>query len=103
MKCIVGFFMTKPGKRHAYLAAAQNHLDQSRLDPDCLYIELVPMPEHPDKILLAEAFTSEEAHRRHEDTDHMRELWAVGPTLLSHVIIDNVISAQVEHIDERFD
>ncbi|MGO7741039.1 putative quinol monooxygenase, partial [Rhizobium johnstonii] len=76
---------------------------QSRLDPDCLYIELVPMPEHPYKILFAEAFTSEESHRRHEDTDHMRELWAVGPTLLSHVVIDNVISAQVDHIYERFD
>jgi hypothetical protein len=33
----------------------------------------------------------------------MRELWSVGPKLLSHVVIDNVISAQVEHIDERFD
>ncbi|MGO7719157.1 putative quinol monooxygenase, partial [Rhizobium johnstonii] len=63
------FFITKPGKRHAYLAAAQNHLEQSRLYPDCLYIELVPMPEHPDKILLAEAFTSEEAHRRQQDPD----------------------------------
>ncbi len=103
MKIIVGYFTTKPRQRDAYLAAAQNHLERSRLDPDCLYIELVPMPDHPDRILLAEAFTSEEAHRRHEDTDHMRELWAVGPKLLSHVVIDNVISAQVEHIDERFD
>ncbi|MGO8506470.1 putative quinol monooxygenase, partial [Rhizobium leguminosarum] len=60
MKCIVGFFMTKPGKRHAYLAAAQNHLEQSRLDPYCLYIELVPMPEHPDKILPAMRFLAGE-------------------------------------------
>ncbi|KQV81739.1 antibiotic biosynthesis monooxygenase family protein [Rhizobium sp. Root1220] len=103
MKCIVGFFTTKPGKREAYLTAAREHLEMSRLDPDCLYIELVPMPEHPDRILLAEAFTSEEAHRRHEDTEHMRALWAVGPSLLSHVVIDNVISDQVQHIDERFD
>lgn len=103
MKIIVGYFTTKPGKRDEYLAAARNHLGRSRLDPDCLYIELVPMPDHPDRILLAEAFTSDEAHRRHEDTDHMRELWAVGPRLLSHVVIDNVISEQVQHIDERFD
>jgi quinol monooxygenase YgiN len=103
MKLIVGTFTTKPGKRDEYLLAAQHHLEQSRLDPDCLYIELVPMPGHPDKILLAEAFTNEAAHRRHEDTDHMRALWAVGPVLLSHVVIDNVISAEVEHIDERFD
>jgi quinol monooxygenase YgiN len=102
MKSITGFFTTKPGKREDYLAAARNHLEQSRLDPECLYIELVPMPDRPDTILLAEAFTSDEAHRRHEDTDHMRKLWAVGPTLLSHVVIDNVISDQVEHIDERF-
>jgi len=53
----------------------------------------------PDRILLAEAFTSEEAHRRHEDTDHMRALWKVGPEFLAHVVIDNVISAE----DERFD
>ncbi|WP_245500654.1 hypothetical protein [Rhizobium sp. BK251] len=50
-----------------------------------------------------EAFTSEEAHRRHEDTDHVRELWAVGPRLPSHVVIDNAISEQVQHIDESFD
>lgn len=102
MKIIVGFFTTKPGRREEYLAAAQDHLQKSRLDPDCLYIELVPMPDHPDRILLAEAFTSEAAHRRHEDTDHMRALWKVGPLLLSHVVIDNVISDQVEHIDESF-
>lgn len=102
MKLIVGTFTTKPGKRAEYLAAARDHLAQSRLEPECLYIELVPMPDHDDKILLAEAFTSEEAHRRHEDTDHMRALWAIGPTLLAHVVIDNVISAQVEHIDETF-
>lgn len=102
MKVIVGFFTTKPGKRDEYLAAAQNHLQKSRLDPDCLYIELLPMPDRPDTIMLGEAFTSEEAHRRHEDTDHMRELWDVGPRLLSHVVTDNVISQSVEHIDERF-
>jgi hypothetical protein len=95
MKIIVGFFTTKPGKRAEYLEAAREHLEKSRLDPDCLYIELVPMPDDPDRILLAEAFTSEEAH--------MRALWAVGPTLLSHVVIDNVISVQVQHIDERFE
>lgn len=102
MKIIVGFFTTKPGRRAEYLAAAQDHLQKSRLDPDCLYIELVPMPDHPDRILLAEAFTDEAAHRRHEDTDHMRALWKVGPILLSNVVIDNVISDQVEHIDESF-
>ena len=103
MNLIVGTFTAKPGRRDGYLAAARDHLEQGRLEPDCLYIELVPMPDHPDRILAAEAFTSEEAHRRHEDTDHMRDLWKVGPVLLSHVVIDNVISEQVEHIDERFD
>jgi len=78
MKIIVGFFTTKTGKRAEYLEAARDHLQKSRLDPDCLYIELVPMPDDPGRILLAEAFTSEEAHRRHEDTDHMRALWEVG-------------------------
>jgi quinol monooxygenase YgiN len=103
LKPIVGFFDSKPGKRAAYLAAARHHLEMSRKDPDGLYIELVPMPDHPDRIMLAEAFTSDEAHRRHEDADHMRALWAVGPTLLAHVVIDNVISDRIEHIDERFD
>ena len=102
MKIVVGFFTTKAGRRGEYLAASQDHLEKSCLDPDCLYIELVPMPDHPDRIVLAEAFTSEAAHRRHEDTDHMRALWKVGPSLLSHVVIDNVTSEQVEHIDESF-
>ena len=103
MKLIVGTFTAKPGRRAAYLAAARDHLEQSRLEPECLYIELVPMPDHPDKLLLAEAFTSEAAHRRHEDTDHMRALWKVGPELLSHVVIDSVVTDDVQHIDERFD
>ncbi|MFO1143669.1 MAG: antibiotic biosynthesis monooxygenase [Amaricoccus sp.] len=103
MKLIVGFFTTKPDRREDYLAAARDHLEQSRLDPDCLYIELLPMPDHPDRILLAETFTGEEAHRRHGGTDHMRALWKVGPELLAHVVIDNVVGAEVEHIDERFD
>ena len=55
MKLIVGFFTTRPGRRADYLAAARDHLEQSRLEPECLYIELVPMPDHPDRILLAEA------------------------------------------------
>ncbi len=102
MKLIVGYFTAKPGKRAEYLEAAQEHLRLSRLDPDCKYIELVPMPDNPDVILLAEAFTDEAAHRRHENTDHMRALWAVGPKLLSRVVIDNVIADKVEHIDESF-
>jgi quinol monooxygenase YgiN len=103
MKLIVGTFTAKPGRRADYLAAARDHLEQSRLDPDCLYIELVPMPDHPDRMLLAEAFTSEEAHRRHEDTDHMRALWRVGPELLARVVIDSVVTDDVHRIDERFD
>ncbi|MNL58942.1 hypothetical protein D3C87_1826260 [compost metagenome] len=60
MKIILGFFVTQPGKRAEYLAAAQDHREKSRLDPDCFYIELLPMPEHPHKIMLAEAIASEE-------------------------------------------
>jgi quinol monooxygenase YgiN len=103
MKLIVGTFTAKPGRRAEYLSAARDHLERSRLDPECLWIELVPMPDHPDRMLLSEAFTSETAHRRHEDTDHMRALWKVGPVLLARVVIDSVVSDQVEHKDERFD
>lgn len=103
MKIIVGFFTTQPGRRDDYLAAARDHLERSRLDPHCLYIEPVPMPDHPDRLLLAEAFTSEETHRRHEDPDHLRALWRVGPEKLAHVASDSVNSAEVEDKDERFD
>ena len=57
MKLIAGTFTARPGRCAAYLAAARDHLERSRLDPDCLWIELVPMPDHPDRMLLAEAFT----------------------------------------------
>ena len=103
MKLIVGTFTAKPGRRADYLAAARDHLERSRLDPECLWIELVPMPDHPDKMLLSEAFTGEAAHRRHEDTDHMRALWKVGPVLLAHVVIDSIVSDNVHHTDEHFD
>ena len=80
MKLIIGTFTAKPGRGDDYLAVARDHLEQSRLEPECLYIELVPMPDHPDRMLLAEAFTSEAAHRRHTDTDHMRAIWKVCPS-----------------------
>ena len=101
MKLIVGVITAKPGKREVFLAAAQVHAVESRKEPGCYYFELVPMPEHPDKILLAEAFASEEAHRVHEDTDRMRDLWAVMPELLERFELDNVV-AVAEHIDDRF-
>lgn len=99
MKMVIGFFTTKPGKREEYLAAAPEHLRLSRLDPDCRYLEIIPMPDHPDRLLLAEAFDRKEAHCAHRETDHMRELWAVGERLLAHVAID---TASHEHKVETF-
>ena len=103
MKFIVGYFTAKPGKRDAFLAAAQEHIRMTRLEPDCRYFELVPVPDHPDRLLLAEAFASEEAHRLHEQSDHMRGLANVMPDLLSHVTIDSIVTDDVRHIEERFD
>lgn len=92
MKLIVGHFYAKPGRRQDYLDAARHHLEESRKEPGCLFFDLVPMPDHPDGILLAEGFVSEAAHRQHEDTDRMRALWAVGPTLLTRVDIQEVVA-----------
>lgn len=103
MKLIVGYLTAKPGKREAFLAAAQDHAEQSRLEPGCRYFELLPLPDHPDRMLLAEAFDSEAAHRTHEDTDHMRALWAVMPQMLVHASIDNVVSDAVVHDEDWFD
>ena len=50
----------------------------------------------------AEGFVSEEAHRLHESTEHMRALWAVGPDLLDRVDIHNLV-ASTERKQERFD
>ena len=33
----------------------------------------------------------------------MRALWKVGPELLAHVVIDSVVTDDVQRIDERFD
>ena len=103
MTLIVGTFTAKPAAARTIAPPPATISRRARLDPECLYIELVPMPDHPDRMLLAEAFTSEAAHRRHEDTDHMRALWKVGPELLAHVVIDSVVTDDVQHIDERFD
>jgi quinol monooxygenase YgiN len=103
MKLIVGYLTAKPGKREAFLAAAQDHDEQSRQEPGCRYFELLPLPDHPDRMLLAEAFVSEAAHRTHEDTDHMRALWAVMPQMLVHASIDNVVSDAVVHDEDWFD
>ena len=102
MKLIVGFLTAKPGKREAFLEAARHHVEESRKEPGCLYFELVPLPDHPDRMLLAEAFTDEEAHRRHEDTDRMRDLWAVMPKMLAHTSFDSVVSGDIAHEEEAF-
>jgi len=57
----------------------------------------------PDRILLVEAFVSEEAHRLHEDTDRMRDLWAVMPNLLAQTSFDVVASDDVVHSEGTFD
>lgn len=87
MKLILGRFHARPGKRQAYLDAAQHHLEETRREEGCVFFHLLPMPDHPDGMVLCEGFVSEEAHRRHEDTDRMRALWAVGPQLLAQVEI----------------
>jgi quinol monooxygenase YgiN len=101
MKLIVGIITAKPGKRDAFLAAAREHAEASRREPGCFYFELAPIPEHPDKLLLAEGFVDEAAHRAHEDTDHMRALWAVMPDLLERFEIDNMVG-EADHIDGVF-
>lgn len=102
MKLITGVFTARPGKRYAYLAAAGDHIERTRSEPGCLFFHLVPSPEHPDIMLLSEGFADAAAHRRHEDTDHMRALWAVGPALLAEVEIYSMVSDEVEHKKEVF-
>jgi hypothetical protein len=53
------------------------------------------MPHHLDKAPLAEPFTSEEAHRRHEDTVRMQALWEVGREFLAQVVIASVLADEV--------
>ena len=102
MKLIVGFLTARPGKREAFLEAARHHAEESRKEPGCLYFELVPLPDHPERMLLAEAFIDEDAHRRHEDTDRMRDLWAVMPELLAHTSFDSNVSDAIAHEEETF-
>ncbi len=102
MKLIVGHFYARPGQRQNYLDAARHHMEESRKEPGCLFFEFVPLPDHPDGMLLAEGFVSEEVHRLHESTEHMRALWAVGPDLLDRVDIHNLV-ASTERKQERFD
>lgn len=98
MKLICGQFYAKPGLRQAYLDAARHHLEETRKEEGCLFFHLVPMPDHPDGMLLAEGFVSEEAHFRHTQTDRMQALWAVGPRLLARVEICNLVGdAEVQH------
>lgn len=102
MKLIVGFLTAKPGKREAFLAAARHHLEETRKEPDCHYFEMLTSPDDPDRIVIAEAFASEAAHRAHEDTDHMRALWAVMPDLLQRAEFDSIAADAVRHDEEVF-
>ncbi|CAN7370444.1 antibiotic biosynthesis monooxygenase [Rhizobium sp. LjRoot30] len=102
MKLIVGYFTAKPGRRNDFLAAVAEHARLSREEPGCLYFDLVAVPDHPDRMLLAEAFVSDEAHRIHEDTDHMRAVWKVMPELLVHASLDIAISDDIQHIEDDF-
>ena len=52
--------------------------------------------------MLLEGFVSEEDHRRHEDTDRMRALWAVGRQLLARVEIF-ALTGEADRVVEEFE
>lgn len=85
MKLIAAQFYAKPGLRQDLLDAARHHQEETRKEEGCMFFHLVPMPDNPDGLLLTEGFVSEEAHRRHADTERMRALLDMWPRLLARV------------------
>jgi quinol monooxygenase YgiN len=68
---------TAPGKRDAFVQAAQPCIAATRREDGCFLYELYASTEHPDKLMYFERWTSRDALDRHLASPHMAEFAAV--------------------------
>jgi len=64
---------TTPGKRDAFIKAAQPCIAATRKEDGCLLYELYASTEHPDKVMYFERWASREALDKHLQAPHMAE------------------------------
>ncbi|MCD8138764.1 MAG: antibiotic biosynthesis monooxygenase [Planctomycetaceae bacterium] len=60
-----------PGKRDAFIKAAQESIAATRKEEGCICYELYASTEHPDKLMYYEQWTSREALDNHLKSAHM--------------------------------
>lgn len=60
-----------PGKRNAFIKAAQPCIEATRREDGCFLYELYASTEHPDKVMFFERWASQEILDRHMATPHM--------------------------------
>lgn len=66
-----------PGKRDAFIQAAQPCIAATRKEDGCLLYELYASTEHPDKVMYFERWASREALDKHLASPHMAEFGKV--------------------------
>ncbi|MCD8349384.1 MAG: antibiotic biosynthesis monooxygenase [Planctomycetaceae bacterium] len=74
-----------PGKRDAFIKAAQESIAATRKEDGCICYELYASTEHPDKLLYYEQWKSREALDQHMKSAHM--------TKFGQEKIDNALQA----------
>ncbi len=60
-----------PGKRDAFIKAAQESIAATRKEDGCICYELYASTEHPDKLMYYEQWASRDALDKHSKSAHM--------------------------------
>ena len=103
MKFLVGYFTARPGQRDILLEKAAVQAAGTRAEPGCLYFEMVPLPDRPDDILLAECFVDAEAHRLHSETPHQKWFQGELRKYASRVDIYIITDDDPQHVQLTFE
>jgi len=71
MLIVAGSFVTEPGSREAFLAAAGPMVAATRTEAGCREYVFSPDPDDPDRTLLFEIWDDQAALDAHFATEHM--------------------------------
>lgn len=101
MKYIVGYVVTRPGRRAEFLEVLYDHAVITRQESECVYFHFGPATGDEQMVVLSECYVSEEAHRLHDQRPRER-LNAALRELCEHIHLEFVVSDNIDRFDKSY-
>ena len=73
MLTVIARYKTRPGASDEVAAVLLNHVVATRREPGCIDFTVLRSLEEPERFILYERYTDEEAFRAHRASPHFRE------------------------------